>query len=54
LPDRATIARNLRLEQEILNRVERLEHRIRLSRVSPALPMGSPLPKASLGAGSPT
>src|SRR6266404_8966217 len=52
--DRATIARDLRLEQSILNRVERLEHRIRLSRVLPALPMGSPPPKASLGVGSPT
>jgi len=44
-------ARNLRLEKAILNRVNRLEHRIRLSRVLPALPMGDPPPKAGLGAG---
>jgi uncharacterized protein YprB with RNaseH-like and TPR domain len=44
-------ARNLRLEKAILNRVNRLEHRIRLSRVLPALPMGDPPPKATLGAG---
>ena len=42
-------ARNLRLEKAILNRVNRLEHRIKLSRVSPALPM--PAPGASPGAG---
>jgi tetratricopeptide (TPR) repeat protein len=45
----ATRTRNLRLEQSILNRVERLEHRIRLSRASPALPMTAP--QASPGAG---
>jgi uncharacterized protein YprB with RNaseH-like and TPR domain len=42
---------NLRLEKAILNRVKRLEHRIRLSRVLPALPMGDPPPKAGLDAG---
>jgi hypothetical protein len=47
----ATTTRNLRLEQAILNRVARLEHRMGLSRVSPALPMGEPSPRASLGAG---
>jgi uncharacterized protein YprB with RNaseH-like and TPR domain len=50
-PDRATIARNLRLEQTILNRVARLDHRIRLSGVSPALPMGELSAKAGVGAG---
>jgi len=43
-------AGDLRLEPAILNRVTRLEHRIRLSRVSAALPMEDPSPKASLGA----
>jgi tetratricopeptide (TPR) repeat protein len=47
--DRVAIARNLRLEQSILNRVNRLEHRIKLSRVLPALPMGEPPPKAGAG-----
>jgi hypothetical protein len=51
LLDSATSTRNLRLEQQILSRVARLEHRIRLSRVSPALPMEEASPKASLGAG---
>jgi uncharacterized protein len=37
--DPARAAHNLRLEQTILSRVARLEHRIRLSGVSPALPM---------------
>ncbi|HEY4818563.1 MAG TPA: ribonuclease H-like domain-containing protein [Candidatus Acidoferrum sp.] len=46
----ATTTRNLRLEQAILNRVARLEHRMGLSRVLPTLPMGEPSPKASLGA----
>jgi hypothetical protein len=48
--DRATIARNLRLEQSILNRIGRLEHRMRLSRVLPALRMDEPSPKARLDA----
>jgi tetratricopeptide (TPR) repeat protein len=48
--DRATIARNLRLEQSILNRIGRLEHRMRLSRVLPALRMDEPSPKAMLDA----
>jgi len=43
-------ARDLRLEPAILNRVARLEHRMRLSRVSAGLPMEDPSPKASLGA----
>src|ERR1700738_4321223 len=47
----ATIARNLRLERTILNRVARLEHRMSLDCVSPALSMEGPPPKASLGAG---
>jgi uncharacterized protein YprB with RNaseH-like and TPR domain len=51
LRDSATSTRNLRLEQQILSRVARLEHRMRLSRVSPALPMEEASSKASLGAG---
>ena len=49
LLDRAASARNLRLEQTILSRVARLEHRMRMSRVLPALPMGEPSPKAAVG-----
>jgi tetratricopeptide (TPR) repeat protein len=49
--DGATITRNVRMERTILNRVARLEHRMRLSRMLPALPMEGPPPKASLGAG---
>jgi hypothetical protein len=44
-------ARDLRLEPAILNRVARLEHRMRLGRVWPALPMEAPSPEASLNAG---
>jgi hypothetical protein len=51
LRDSATSTRNLRLEQQILSRVARLEHRMRLSRVSPALPMEEASSKAGLGAG---
>jgi tetratricopeptide (TPR) repeat protein len=51
LRDSATSTRNLRLEQQILSRVARLEHRMRLCRVSPALPMEEASSKASLGAG---
>ncbi|MCU1241195.1 MAG: hypothetical protein JWO71_1921 [Candidatus Acidoferrum typicum] len=47
--DPAANTRSLSLEQSILNRVARLEHRIRLNRVSPALPMAAP--EATLGAG---
>jgi uncharacterized protein YprB with RNaseH-like and TPR domain len=47
--DPAANTRSMSLEQSILNRVARLEHRIRLSRVSPALPMAAP--EASPGAG---
>jgi len=47
--DPATNTRSLSLEQSILNRVARLEHRTRLSRVSPALPMAAS--EASPGAG---
>jgi uncharacterized protein YprB with RNaseH-like and TPR domain len=36
------IVRDLRMEQAILNRVSRLEHRMRLIGASPALPMGEP------------
>src|SRR6266850_970979 len=49
LLDRGASARNLRLEQTILSRVARLEHRMRMSRVLPALPMGEPSPKATVG-----
>ena len=49
LLDRGASARNLRLEQTILSRVARLEHRMRMSRVLPALPMGEPSPKAAVG-----
>jgi hypothetical protein len=51
LLDRAASARNLRLEQTILSRVARLEHRIRMSRVLPALPMAESSPKAVGSAG---
>jgi hypothetical protein len=47
--DRTASAHNLRLEQTILSRVARLEHRMRMSRVLPALPMGEPSPKAAVG-----
>jgi len=47
--DRTASARNLRLEQTILSRVARLEHRMRMGRVLPALPMGEPSPKAAVG-----
>jgi uncharacterized protein len=50
--DQTTIVRSRRREQAILNRVARLEHRISLSSVSPALPMEAVSPKASSGAGS--
>ena len=46
--DRTASARNLRIEQTILSRVARLEHRMRMSRVLPALPMGEPSPKAAV------
>jgi len=49
--NRAKTTRNLRLEQAIVNRVARLEHRMGLGGLLPALPMGGPSPKASLGAG---
>ena len=49
--DRVTTTRKLRQEQAIVNRVARLEHRIGLGGLLPALPMGGPSPKASLGAG---
>jgi len=49
LLDRAASARNLRLEQTILSRVARLEHRMRMRRVLPVLPMGEPSPKAPVG-----
>jgi len=49
LLDRAATPRNLRLEQTILSRVARLEHRMRMSRALPALPMGEPSPKAAVG-----
>src|SRR5437899_2133585 len=48
LLDRGASARNLRLEQTILSRVARLEHRMRMSHVLPALPMGEPSPKAAV------
>src|SRR6266403_795069 len=48
LLDRTASARNLRLEQTILSRVARLEHRMRMGRVLPALPMGEPSPKAAV------
>ncbi len=47
--DRTASARNLRLEQTILSRVARLEHRMRIDRVLPALPMGEPSLKAAVG-----
>jgi uncharacterized protein len=47
----ATALRSPRLEQTILSRVARLEHRMRLSRMLPALPMGERPPKASVDAG---
>jgi len=49
--DRVTTTRKLRQEQAIVNRVARLEHRMGLGGLLPALPMGGPSPKASLGAG---
>src|SRR5712671_6045032 len=49
LLDRGASARNLRLEQTILSRVARLEHRMRMSRVLSALPMGEPSPQAAVG-----
>src|SRR5712672_1222059 len=49
LLDRTASARNLRLEQTILSRVARLEHRMRMSVALPALPMGEPSPKAAVG-----
>src|SRR5438270_904569 len=52
--DRGATARNLRLEQTILSRVTRLEHRIRISRALPALPMGEPSPKLTVDPGSST
>jgi uncharacterized protein YprB with RNaseH-like and TPR domain len=48
LLDRGASVRNLRLEQTILSRVARLEHRMRMSRALPALPMGEPSPKAAV------
>ena len=50
-PGRVAAEKDLRLEQTILSRVARLEHRMRLERVLPALPMGECSPKASLNAG---
>jgi hypothetical protein len=47
--DRAATPRNLRLEQTILSRVARLEHRMRMSRMLPTLPMGEPSPRAAVG-----
>ncbi len=41
LLDRAATPRNLRLEQTILSRIARLEHRMQMSRVLPALPITS-------------
>jgi len=49
--DRARPARNWRVEQTILSRIARLEHRMRLSRVSPALPMEQASRNISLNAG---
>jgi uncharacterized protein len=49
--NRVTTARNVRLERAILNRVARLEHRIRLGAVLPALPMGDSLSKRQSRAG---
>ncbi len=50
LLDRAATPRNLRLEQTILSRIARLEHRMQMSRVLPALPMGESSPKTAVGA----
>jgi uncharacterized protein YprB with RNaseH-like and TPR domain len=47
--DRAATPRNLRLEQTIVSRVARLEHRMRMSRMLPTLPMGEPSPRAAVG-----
>jgi uncharacterized protein YprB with RNaseH-like and TPR domain len=47
--DRAATSRNPRLEQTILSRVARLEHRMRVGRVLPTLPMGEPSLKAAAG-----
>jgi len=47
--DRVATPRNLRLEQTILSRIARLEHRMRVSRVLPTLPMGEPSLKAAAG-----
>jgi len=49
LLDRAATPRNLRLEQTILSRIARLEHRMQMSRVLPALPMGESSPKTAVG-----
>jgi hypothetical protein len=49
LLDRAATTYKPRLEQTILSRVARLEHRMRLSGVLPTLPMGEPSPKAAVG-----
>jgi tetratricopeptide (TPR) repeat protein len=49
LLDRAATSRNSRLEQTILSRIARLEHRIPMSGVLPTLPMGESSPKAAVG-----
>jgi len=49
LLDRAATTCNPRLEQTILSRIARLEHRIRMSGVLPTLPMGESSPKAAVG-----
>jgi hypothetical protein len=49
LLDRASTSRNPRLEQTILSRVARLEHRMRMGRVLPALPMEPPSPQGAVG-----
>jgi uncharacterized protein YprB with RNaseH-like and TPR domain len=52
LIDRAATSRNPRIEQTILSRIARLEHRMRVSGVLPTLPMGESSPKATLGVAS--
>jgi uncharacterized protein YprB with RNaseH-like and TPR domain len=49
LLDRTATTCNPRLEQTILSRIARLEHRMRMSGVLPTLPMGEPSPKAAVG-----
>jgi hypothetical protein len=50
LLNRAETSRNPRLEQTILSRIARLEHRMRMGRVLPALPMEPPSPHGAVGA----